>query len=100
LPEDFARQKVKSATGKNRVRRETAAEWRTRMGKRWNEVEAWREDRRWHPHQLRHTCATKLRKRFGLEAARVVLRHKSSAVAEVYAEIDMTKAEKIMGEVG
>ena len=25
---------------------------------------------------------------------------KSSAVAEVYAEIDMTKAEKIMAEVG
>lgn len=54
----------------------------------------------WHPHQLRHSAATILRKRFGLEAARIVLGHRSSAVTEVYAEVDQGKALAIMAEVG
>ena len=29
----------------------------------------------WHPHQLRHTAATEIRKRFGLEATRIILGH-------------------------
>ena len=45
-------------------------------------------------------AATRLRKQYGLEAARVILGHKSAAVAEVYAEIDQAKARHIMGEVG
>jgi integrase len=94
-PPELARQKVKG------TRWETAAEWQKRLGKeKWAALLAWREDHRWHPHQLRHSAATRLRKRYGLEAARVVLGHRSAAVAEVYAEIDQTKAEQIMGEVG
>ena len=54
----------------------------------------------WHPHQLRHNAATRLRKEFGIEAARVVLGHRSAAVTEVYAELDQTKASTIMGRVG
>jgi integrase len=54
----------------------------------------------WHPHQLRHNAATRLRREFGLEAARVVLGHRSAAVTEVYAEIDRTKAAEIMLRVG
>ena len=52
------------------------------------------------PNQLRHNAATFLRKEFGIEAARVVLGHSSSAVTEVYAEIDHTKAADIMAKVG
>jgi integrase len=63
-------------------------------------VEAFRAANRWHPHQLRHTAATELRRRFGIEAARVVLGHRSAAITEVYAEIDQGKAAAIMGEVG
>jgi integrase len=63
-------------------------------------LDKWQQDHRWHPHQLRHSAATRLRKQYGLEAARVVLGHRSAAVAEVYAEIDQTKARQIMGEVG
>lgn len=54
----------------------------------------------WGPNRLRHSAATFLRKRYGIEAARVVLGHRSSAVTEVYAELDRTKAADIMAEVG
>ncbi|MDX2201032.1 MAG: site-specific integrase [Phycisphaerae bacterium] len=54
----------------------------------------------WGPNRLRHSTATYLRKRFGIEAARVVLGHRSSAVTEVYAELDRAKAADIMAEVG
>lgn len=54
----------------------------------------------WHPHQLRHNAATRLRREFGIEAARVILGHRSSVVTEVYAEIDRSKAIDIMARVG
>lgn len=54
----------------------------------------------WGPNRLRHSAATFLRKQYGIEAARVVLGHRSSAVTEVYAELDRTKAADIMAEVG
>ena len=43
----------------------------------------------WHPNQLRHNAATRLRREFGLETVRAVLGHSSSAVTEVYAEMDL-----------
>lgn len=54
----------------------------------------------WHPHQLRHNAATRLRRDFGLEVARVILGHTSSTVTEVYAELDFRKATDVMGQVG
>lgn len=42
----------------------------------------------WHPHQLRHNAATRLRREFGLDAARAVLGHASADMTEVYAERD------------
>jgi integrase len=54
----------------------------------------------WHPNQLRHNAATRLRREFGLDAARVILGHGSPAVTEVYAEIDREKARDVMGRTG
>jgi integrase len=54
----------------------------------------------WHPHQLRHSAATRLRKEFGLDVARVILGHSSPAVTEVYAEADREKARDVMRQVG
>jgi len=54
----------------------------------------------WHPHQLRHTAATELRKEFGLEAARVILGHRSASITEVYAELDRAKALDTILKVG
>jgi site-specific recombinase XerD len=49
---------------------------------------------------LRHNAATYLRKEYGLEAAQVILGHKSMSVTEIYAEKDMATARKVMSEVG
>lgn len=54
----------------------------------------------WHPHQLRHAAATRLRKEFGLDVARVVLGHKHASITEVYAEVDTRRAAEVMGQVG
>jgi integrase len=54
----------------------------------------------WHPHQLRHNAATFLRKHYGLEAAQVILGHRSLSVTQVYAEKNVAAAMKVMAEVG
>ena len=54
----------------------------------------------WHPHQLRHNAATRLRKEFGLEVARVILGHATAAITETYAEVDREKAREVMARVG
>lgn len=54
----------------------------------------------WHPHQLRHTAATNLRKEFGLEAAQVILGHKELTVTQLYAEKNLGAARRIMARVG
>src|SRR5262249_5478871 len=40
----------------------------------------------WHPNQLRHTAATEIRAKFGLDAAQAVLGHAKADVTQVYAE--------------
>lgn len=64
------------------------------------EIKAWNKRHRWSPNQLRHTRATEIRKRFGLEAAQVILGHASADVTQVYAERDAELARRIMGEAG
>jgi integrase len=82
-------------------KRETLKAWNERLTKEQHtELKAWQKAHRWHPHQLRHNAATYLRKEFGIEAARVVLGHKSVGVTEIYAELDRMKAAEIMGKVG
>ncbi len=40
----------------------------------------------WHPNQIRHTYATKVRKEYGPEATQVMLSHSRISTTEVYAE--------------
>jgi len=54
----------------------------------------------WHSHQLRHAAGTTVRREFGLEASRVMLGHASSAITEVYAEMDAGKARAVAAAVG
>ena len=80
---------------------ETRAAWRPRLTKEQKaELRTWRREHRWHPHQLRHNAATRLRKDYGLEAAQVILGHRTLAVTEIYAEKNVAAAMRIMGEVG
>jgi integrase len=53
-----------------------------------------------HPHQIRHTKATEIRREAGLDAARAVLGHRSPRITEVYAEIDICKAAEVMSRLG
>ena len=64
------------------------------------EFKTWKAPHHWHPHQLRHNAATELRKEFGLEAARIILGHRSTAITEVYAEKDEQQALETMMRVG
>lgn len=54
----------------------------------------------WHPNQLRHSAATKIRRQFGLEAAQTVLGHANADVTQVYAERDHALAAGVMKEIG
>jgi integrase len=53
-----------------------------------------------HPNQLRHTKATEIRREAGLDAARVVLGHRSPQITELYAELDVSKAAEVMEKLG
>ncbi len=55
---------------------------------------------RWSPNQLRHSAATEIHSKFGLEAAQVVLGHSRANVTEIYAERDLAKAAEIAKQVG
>jgi integrase len=56
---------------------------------------------RWHPHQLRHTAGTLIRREFGLEAARIILGHSSASVTDaVYAQRDMDRVVEVMNKIG
>jgi len=80
---------------------EKHGQWKARMTPtQLQDVDLWRKAHSWHPHQLRHNAATRLRKQFGIEAARVVLGHRSASVTEIYAEMDQQKAAEIMAQVG
>jgi integrase len=49
---------------------------------------------------LRHSHASEVRRRFGLEAAQVALGHSSADVTQVYCERDLKLAESVAQAVG
>jgi site-specific recombinase XerD len=82
-------------------RQETLAAWRKRLtDAQKRELAAWRRSHRWHPHQLRHSYATEVRQRYGIEVARVMLGHSKVATSEIYAERDQSVAVRIAADVG
>jgi integrase len=99
-PTDLARIKVMGKKGGKSQRWETDAEWQQRLGDRWQQVVRWREEHHWHPHQIRHTTGTRVRREFGLEAAQVILGHRHVQTTEIYAEANAAAAKRIMGAVG
>jgi integrase len=54
----------------------------------------------WHPNQLRHSAATRLRKAFGVDTARIILGHSSPVATEVYAELDRVKGIDAIAHIG
>lgn len=64
------------------------------------ERKAWNRRHAWHPHQLRPSLATDIRRRFGLEASQAVLGHAELGTTQIYARRDATKAREVMDLVG
>ena len=56
--------------------------------------------KKWSPNQLRHSAATRIRKAYDLDSARVVLGQRSPRITEIYAENDGGKAMRLMAEAG
>jgi integrase len=54
----------------------------------------------WHPHQLRHTHATAVRRRFGLELAKASLGHTDIRATQIYAEMDSMRAREVALAIG
>lgn len=54
----------------------------------------------WHPHQLRHSFATMIRREHGIELARIILGHRTAFTTEIYAEVDRQKAREVMAKIG
>lgn len=54
----------------------------------------------WSPNQLRHNAATRLRRKYGIELARIILGHSTLTTTLVYAEQNLRKAMAVMEEEG
>lgn len=63
-------------------------------------IHRWNRSHAWTPHRLRHSFATKVRKQYGIEAARIALGHQHVAVTEVYAERDGAVAATVAAKIG
>lgn len=55
---------------------------------------------KWAPNRLRHTAATEIRRRFGIEAAQVICGHERADVTQIYAERNLALATRVAKEVG
>lgn len=55
---------------------------------------------RWTANQLRHNAATRIRQRFGLDAASAILGHSEVSTTQVYAERDRRKAQQVAAAHG
>jgi integrase len=54
----------------------------------------------WSPNRLRHSAATEVRSKFGLDAASALLGHSDLAITTTYAELDAQKAKSVALEIG
>jgi len=63
-------------------------------------AKAWRDEHRWAPNRLRHSYGTRVRKTFGLDAARAALGHSDANVTLDYAELDRQKAAEAAKKLG
>lgn len=54
----------------------------------------------WHPHQLRHSAGTYIRRTYGVELARIILGHATAFTTEIYAEADQRQAMEVMTKIG
>ena len=80
---------------------ETVAEWQRRLtnGQK-SQLAPWSKAHGWPPHQLRRTCAGRVRKEFGLEAAQILLGNAKANVMQAYAERDTNRTVTVAAKFG
>jgi integrase len=84
-----------------RVEGESVRAWKLRLTpEQLAELRQWNRAHIWHPHQLRHSAATEIRRRFGIEAAQNVLGHATLSATEIYAEKSDEAARRIAAAMG
>lgn len=54
----------------------------------------------WHPRQLRHEAATRITEAHGIEAAQVILGHRTLDVTGIYVERDLALARRVVQDIG
>jgi integrase len=54
----------------------------------------------WFPNQIRHTVATEIKTRFGLESAQILLGHARASTTEIYAARDLRHAAEVARKIG
>jgi integrase len=80
---------------------ESAEAWQARVGpEAWLEVVAWRHKHLLHPHQLRHSFATRIGNRYGEEEAQVLLGHSRLQTTAIYVQRDIRRGRRIIEQVG
>jgi integrase len=80
---------------------ETKEAWRARLtNEERAAVRAWRKEHHWNPNRLRHNAGTKLRRKHGVEMARILLGHATAFTTEIYAEADRAQAQEVMAKIG
>src|SRR5207249_4170009 len=86
---------------KSFTRPEKRRGWLTRLtAEQRMELKAWWKAHRFHPHQLRHTAATRWRKEFGAEATLVLLGDRTTRMVDIYGEKDRAISSRIMEKIG
>lgn len=99
-PGDLARRQLPAAKGSG-TRKETDAELAARLSpEQLDQRRRWIKGHCFHPHQIRHTVATKIRDHGSLDEGAALLGHKHISTTEIYAKLDRRKAaaalERIM----
>jgi integrase len=81
---------------------ESAAAWLARLSpEQRQDLASWRRAHRWHPHQIRHSFATRVRRECDVEMAAVLLGHSSAALTDaVYAQRDLGRARALVAKIG
>lgn len=95
LPTHLGRRRTTKANGRL-GKFESRERWWARLTEaEKQQVKAWRLQHRFHPHQIRHSAATEMRRKHGLEAAQVLLGHRQLSATQIYAEQDVIAAQRI-----
>jgi integrase len=64
------------------------------------ELANWRSKKRWSPNRIRHTAATAIREKFGLDFAQSTLGHSRADTTQIYAEVNQKKAREAALQIG